>query len=108
MSVQPIKPSEVSKLKQTLLPDYVLEAFNELIAKEWDDRSAIIDQDDIVTLIKQKRATSLNSEQVEDQLFDNNWLDVEPIYRLAGWKVEYDKPGYNESGRAYYTFTKRR
>ena len=37
-------------------------------------------------------------------LFDNNWLDIEPIYRRAGWVVEYDKPAYCEDYPATFTF----
>ncbi len=37
---------------------------------------------------------------------DNHWLDVEDVYREAGWVVEYDKPGYCESYEATFTFKK--
>jgi hypothetical protein len=32
-------------------------------------------------------------------------LDIEPIYREAGWIVEYDKPAYCENYDANFTFT---
>jgi hypothetical protein len=41
------------------------------------------------------------------EVFDNQWLDIEDIYREAGWKVSYDKPAYNETYKAYFTFSRR-
>ena len=37
-------------------------------------------------------------------IFDNNWLDIEPTYRKAGWKVIYDGPAYCENYPATFTF----
>lgn len=34
-----------------------------------------------------------------------HWLNFEGAYRRAGWKVEFDKPGYNESYPATFKFT---
>ena len=42
-----------------------------------------------------------------EKVFKNKWLDVEEVYRKAGWKVEYDKPGYCEDYEAYFVFEKR-
>jgi len=41
------------------------------------------------------------------KIFENGWLDVEPIYREVGWNVEYDKPGYNETYEASFKFTRK-
>lgn len=38
------------------------------------------------------------------QIFDNGWLDVEELYREAGWAVEYDKPGHGETYPARFEF----
>lgn len=43
-----------------------------------------------------------------DELFDKGWMDIEPIYRKSGWRVEYDKPAYNETYPATFTFSKKR
>jgi hypothetical protein len=40
----------------------------------------------------------------KQQIFDDNLLDVEEVYEKAGWKVEYDKPAFNESYPATFTF----
>lgn len=100
-NVRPIKPSEVAKKKKNDIPDAVFEAFNELIAKKFSDGYATVKQADAVALMEKK---GLNPNEV----YNNGWLNVEEVYRAAGWKVEYDKPAYNESYPATFTFSTRR
>lgn len=40
-------------------------------------------------------------------VFERGYLDIEETYRKAGWSVVYDKPGYNETYDAFYTFTRK-
>ncbi len=105
--VKPIKPSEVKK-KEIEIPDAVIEAVNEMIQEKWNGKEATIFQDDIIDRIifinKTLNKTLLN----RDTIFDKNYLDFEDIFRKAGWKVEYDKPGYNEDYKAYFVFSKKR
>lgn len=96
----PIKPNEVES--KVTKPDEVIEAFNELIQKYWDGDQATFKQDEIVKLISKK----MNKKP--QFLFDNHYLDIEPIYIKAGWKVHYDKPGYNETYSETFTFSKSR
>lgn len=96
--VAPIKPSEVAKRKQETMPDAVLESFNELIAEDFSNGSATVIQKKVVALMIAKGLK-------RDDIFDKGWLDVEGIYRKAGWKVEYDKPGFNESYEAKFIFS---
>ena len=49
-----------------------------------------------------------NADLTRQTVFDNGWLDVEEAHRAAGWRVEYDKPAYNESYDAFFVFSKRR
>ena len=46
--------------------------------------------------------------KARQELFDNHYLDIEPAYRNAGWKVEFDKPGYNETYDSYFVFSKKK
>ena len=96
--VNPITPAEATSKKLTSIPDYVIEAFNTLIAKHYDGRSAVVKQEDVVAAIVTDGIT-------RSMVFENHWLDVEDIFRNAGWDVEYDKPCYNESYPATFTFT---
>jgi hypothetical protein len=100
---KPITPIEVVSLKETLIPNEVFDAFNELIAKKWNGRSATIKQNEVVKLITGKM-------QLQDDsiLYDNHWLDIETVYREAGWVVSYDKPAYNESYEATFKFESKR
>jgi hypothetical protein len=45
MSVEPIRPEDVVKLKTTIIPDQVIESFNKLIAKNFRNSSATFDQE---------------------------------------------------------------
>lgn len=97
---KPITPIEVVSKKLTIIPDHVIEAFNTLIAKHYTGRSAKFKQDEVLAAIVTEEITS-------KMVFENHWLDVEGIYLDAGWNVEYDKPGYNESYPATFTFTRK-
>lgn len=98
----PITPQEAEESLAGNIPEEVLSVFNTLIAAGFsggDSKSTIRQEDVIKVLVNQgfKRA----------DIFYNGWLNVEPLYRKAGWKVEYDKPAFNESYPATFTFSKR-
>jgi hypothetical protein len=99
---KPIKPSEAAVLKRASIPDRVIAIVNSHIAKNFDDSGrAVVKQDDIVASIRAD--DTLDSTRI----FEDNWLDFEPLFREAGWAVVYDKPGYNENYRPYFVFTER-
>ncbi len=98
MAVKPITPAEVVSLKASLFPDAVLEAFNELIAENFAGGVASFTEKKVVARIFKKGISS-------SQAYANHWLDVEDIYRKNGWRVEYDKPGFNEGYDATFTFS---
>lgn len=97
----PIRPEQVAEAKQKALPESVLSAFNTLIARKWSNGRAVVTQNEAIAEIRSRESVSRQA------VFDNGWLDVEDVYRAAGWHVEYDKPGYNEDYEAYFTFRKR-
>lgn len=102
MSVEPLSPSKAKSRKQSSIPDVVVETFNEMLVEELDaDGYACLEQDEVV-----KRLVAKGLKRSD--IFNKNWLDVEDMYRAKGWKVEYDKPGYNESYAATFTFSKNR
>ncbi len=88
---------EIAGEKQKTFPDAVLESFNELLTQKFNGTPVIIKQDDVLALMIRK---GLNREEI----FEKGWLDVEGAYRAAGWKVSYDKPGFNETYDANFTF----
>lgn len=95
MNVKPITPGEVY-LAAPQVPDHVIETWNKLIAKNWDGRQATIMQKEAI-----KALGGTGGEKMA-------WLNIEEIFRQAGWVVEYDKPGYNETYEASFKFTKGR
>ena len=99
--VEALRPEDVVGEKLRTLPGEVLEAFNELISQDYVGGRATVLQNEVVRLMVAKGLSRAD-------IFKNGWLDVEEIYRAAGWKVEYDKPGYNESYEPSFTFIRRR
>jgi hypothetical protein len=97
---EPISPEDVVQAKLTAIPDAVIEAFNEMIAKEWNGHEAIVRQPDVVKAMRE-RDPSLTRYKI----IENGLLDVEPIYRARGWAVMYDKPGWDENYDPYFTFS---
>lgn len=103
--VEPIKPSEVT----LIIPDFIIEAVNNLIKEKWTGEEAVIYQDDILNIIAIEKRTdeTESSKPTRREVFDHHWLDIEPIYRKVGWNVEYDKPAYCENYRAHFIFKKK-
>ena len=99
--IKPLKPSEISKIKQTNIPDEVIEVFNELITANWKGTHAVILQTDAAKLVAKRLKIT------QQQVFDKCFLDIEDIYRKEGWAVKYDKPAYNEDYEATFEFSKK-
>lgn len=99
--VKPIKPGEVAAKKQKDFPDAVFEAFNELIAENFGGGSARFTQEKAEKLMVAKGLG-------RSDIYKKGWMDIEDVYEKAGWKVDYDRPGYNESYAATFTFSAKR
>ncbi len=99
---KPIKPDEVSDEKNKNIPEFIIRAFNELIVENWTGSSSTFLQKEAMA-----RALSIDSTYSSQEIFKKKWFDVENLYRKQGWKVEYDKPGYNESYEANFTFRRK-
>ncbi len=90
-----------------------------MITDYWNGTYSSFTQDNVVTRIlaamvrKQvnesfRKGTGESVDELRKQLFEKGWLDVEPIFKKAGWDVEYDKPGYNESYPATFKFSRKK
>lgn len=97
--VKAITPQEARDQAGSHIPDYVIQAFNELIIENLVNKRASFTQDKAIDRIIAK-----NPILTRQKIFANGWLDVEPVFRRQGWDVEYDSPGYNESYAAHYNF----
>lgn len=99
--VEPIKPSEITQE----IPDWVIEGANACIKKHYRelDKESHFTQDELIDFVL--AAYPGNKDDINRQVvFDNCWLDIEPVYRKVGWTVIYDKPAYCESYPANFTF----
>ena len=102
-----ITPEEAKKAKISSIPDYVFQAFNELLAENFvGNVGTIIYQHEVL-----KRIINIYPYIIEDDkdsivnsLFVNHWLDVEKFYQRAGWEVTFHEPTYYEDFDPYYNF----
>lgn len=95
---KPITPDEVGLPP---VPDCVFEVFNNLIKANFRKGG--------VSRVTRKEAmeriigyTSLTDEEITD----NGWLDIEPHYTEAGWKVRYESPDRGENFEPFFEFRK--
>ncbi len=96
--IGPISPDEA---KATIaIPEAVFEVVNELLRERAGSGRCTLKQNEVVKLLLAKVDVG------ESEIFRRNWLDFEEAYRAAGWKVEYDKPGYNETYEATWAFSR--
>lgn len=97
--IKPIKPSEVVAAKA--IPDFVVDVFNKLIARDFDGNESKIRQREVITLLSSDYGVS------REQVFQKGFLNIESLFTAAGWEVDYDRPGYNEDYDAFFIFTKK-
>lgn len=97
----PITPDQVGETKRLLFPQAVFDAFNAEIAATFSSGSAVVLQGKVVDRMI---AAGIDRHDI----FSKGYLNVEEAYKAEGWSVEYDKPGYNESYEANFTFRRKR
>lgn len=100
--VKPITPEDVADEKLKYLPETVIDTWNRMIAQKWNGKCAVINQKEIIKALAAHNAVS------DLTVWDLGWLEIEDIYRKAGWVVIYDKPAYYENYDATFEFTKKR
>ncbi|HET6346409.1 MAG TPA: hypothetical protein VFH51_15865 [Myxococcota bacterium] len=91
--MKPIAPTEAQR--RDAIPDRVYDAFNRCISEHYARGSSTFLQSEVVDRLGGPAGLNYR------------WLDVEPDYEAAGWSVSYDRPGYNESYPASFTFKKK-
>lgn len=94
-------PKDAKEHKLASIPDFVYQAFNNLLAKNYDAYGTIILQGEVIKEILTVCPLDSMTSQI---ILENKWLDVEDEYRKNGWEVEYDKPGLGESYPARFIF----
>ncbi len=100
--MKPITPDEASAWSMRSIPDVVIDEFNKIITEELRSGAAVVRQRDIARRISARMGVPVS------RIYAEGWLDVEDAFRAAGWTVEYDKPGYNESYDPTFKFSRKR
>jgi len=94
-----ITPKEILDNLDKIIPQVVFDAVNQILAEQYRGSQISIKQKEIITRIQR-----LDKKLTDKVIYDNKYMDFEKVYRESGWVVGYDKPGYNESYDAYFTF----
>jgi hypothetical protein len=102
--IQPIKPEEILDKKIATIPDHMIQAVNELIAKNWTGNMAEIKKEEILQRYF-KISGKMDDRANRDKLYDDHSLDFEFAYQKEGWSVNYESPGMGDSDfEPYYIF----
>lgn len=94
-------PEDVLKKRVETIPDYVIDAFNDLLTENYQEDETIIEQEDVIRKILEY---STDDELTRETIFKKHYLDIENLYRNNGWEVNYKKPMFNEHFKAYFVF----
>lgn len=96
--MKPITPTEA--LSGNHIPEFVIEAINNLIIRNLHGKSSTFTEQALIQEILE--VGDFNDPAC---IYKGNWLEFEELYRNAGWKVECDVPGFNESYDVTWAFT---
>jgi hypothetical protein len=102
-NIKPISPAEALLQKAAQIPDVVYEAVNAILTQKVQSSLIVIIQDDLIDKILE---LSPDTNLTRSLIFENHWLDIEDVYRAAGWDVKYDKPAYCDDYKAHFVFSK--
>lgn len=79
----PIQPSDIPAAKAAVIPEFVIDAFNECIAKKYANGRARVSESDVQKNILAKCAE-------HGVAFEQHFLDIELLYEKNGWQVRWD------------------
>lgn len=97
---KPITPKEAAAYAFIdSFPEAVVDAFNYLIKKNLRNGEAIVMQDEVADKIAKRLMIS------RDEVFKRRYLDVESVFREAGWIVYYEKPSFGETHKPFFKFS---
>lgn len=94
-------PEDVLKKRVETFPDYVIDAFNDLLTENYQEDETIIKQEDAIRKILEY---STDDELTRETIFKKHYLDIESLYRNNGWEVDYEKPAFDERFEPYFIF----
>jgi hypothetical protein len=101
--VKPISPIDAKKDAKSNIPDWVVTGINNAISANYRKAGFSILQSEIVRFIL-KESPNTAKAAWKKKIFDNGWMDFEPLFENVGWVIKYDKPGFNESYEPSFEF----
>lgn len=108
--MEPLTPAQALQQKVSNIPQEVIDAFNTLLASRYSGHSVTIRQNEVIDLILKNLnyEVDYNGDPAQtysrQDIFNQHWLDIEPLYEKNGWKVTYDKPAYCETYEPFFVF----
>lgn len=96
--VTPLSPKDLKESVDKAIPSFVIRAVNKLLKKDFRGGEVIIRKKDLLSEIKKIKEIS------DAELYDNKWLDFEPIFRKNGWNVAFESPDRDQSFDDYFKF----
>lgn len=104
----PITPEDAAASFASNIPNFVIDSVNQMISKKFSGvESFSINQRELMDLVEKNwNFEEAGGREFSRQIvYNNKWFDFEPLFRKFDWKVGYDRPAYNETGEAYWTFS---
>ena len=95
--IKPIRPDQV----HIEIPDAVIVIFNNFIRENWNGYRSSFALRKIADAIRYDMGLP-----DDEDIAGKGWLDIEPLYKNAGWIVRFHSPDPGESFPSYFSFTK--
>lgn len=99
--VKPIRPEEINV--EDAFPDFVLEAFNNIITQHYRNGSSSFKDKEVVAEII-KMSEMKGNPVTKGEIYEQDWLSVEEVYAKFGWSINRDSPGWSERGDSTFKF----
>jgi hypothetical protein len=90
--------AELEKERLEAIPDKVIETFNRRLGEAAMTSVIVMYQHDVVAELEEK---GLKREEIQKK----RWLEIAPLYRAAGWAVDYRDTTLNVGDPARYKFS---
>ncbi len=106
----PLSPSQAKALQHESIPGFVFEECNKLITQDLSNGRATVTYNALLTAVRARAADMPGYAHLGSDV-PQHWVSPENIrrtYEPAGWKVEFDRPAYYESGESKFFFSERR
>lgn len=100
--MKPITPEEAVRRRADPLDPRVIDTWNKMITEKIrPDRRAVISQPEIIDALIEAIGFGCTRADV----IEGRWLDIEDLYRAAGWDVVYQKAHYVDNYESTFTFS---